>query len=285
MKPHLQRSQRVALSGLLPHPPVVLPEVGGEQSARCRATTLACERFAQLFVSSRPRRLILTSPHAPRHCEAFGLSSGERLEGDLGEFSAERVRIALPADEELVAALSDAAQREGIPCWRFSGQALDHGSVVPLSFLTRAGWRGPTTVISLPWYPQASQLAGFGRALAHCLERLDGPSALVASGDMSHRVLPGAPAGFHPRAAAFDERVRASVEAGALDDLARLDPRWRGQVAEDVVDSAALVIAALPTQRRGTRVLSYEHPFGVGYLVAVFHQALSGPRDVAGDLA
>jgi hypothetical protein len=43
-------------------------------------------------------------------------------------------------------------------------------------------------------------------------------------------------------------------------------------VAEDVVDSATVVVAALPPQRQGTRVLSYEHPFGVGYLVAVFHE-------------
>jgi len=273
--PPLQLTQ-IALCGLLPHPPVALPEVGRDQSQRCRATTQACRRFAQLLAASNARRLLLVSPHAPRHRDAFGVSCGPRLEGDLGEFYASRVSIDVPADEELAAALTDEAQHEGIDCWRFSGATLDHGSVVPLSFLCEAGWQGPTAVASLPWSPPPDQLDAFGRAIARTLERLQGPTALVASGDMSHRVLPGAPAGFHPRAAAFDERVREFVAAGALDDLPRLDPHWRDQVAEDVVDSAAVVIAALPAQRCGTRVLSYEHPFGVGYLVAVFHQGSGG---------
>ena len=276
--PSIQPTQ-TALCGLLPHPPVAIPEVGREQSARCRATTRACRRFAELLVASRPRRLLLVSPHAPRHRDAFGLSCGPALQGDLGEFYASRVTVDLPADEELAAAAAEAAACEGLPCWRFSGATLDHGSVVPLSFLVQAGWEGPTAVASLPWSPQPERLEAFGRALGCAARLLGGPTALVASGDMSHRVLPGAPAGFHPRAAAFDERVRAFVEEGSLDQVARIDPRWREQVAEDAVDSAAVVVAALPRERHGTRVLSYEHPFGVGYLVAVFHQGSAGAAE------
>jgi aromatic ring-opening dioxygenase LigB subunit len=272
MSLHLSHPAGTALCGLLPHPPVAIPEVGREQSGRCRATTQACRHFAERLVESRPRRVVLVSPHAPRHADAFGLSCGPRLQGDLGEFYASAVEVDLPTDEELAEVVERAADREGVPCWRFSGAALDHGSVVPLSFLVRAGWSGPTLVTSLPWSPGPERLTAFGRALARAAQELAGSTALVASGDMSHRVLPGAPAGYHPRAAAFDERLREFVEAGALEDLARIDPRWREQVAEDVVDSATVVVAALPPRRQGTRVLSYEHPFGVGYLVAVFHE-------------
>jgi aromatic ring-opening dioxygenase LigB subunit len=275
--PLLHRDQ-LALCGLLPHPPVAIPAIGRDQAARCLATTRACERFAERLVGSRPARLVLVSPHAPRHRHAFGLTSCERLRGDLAELAEPGVAVDLPCDPALVDRLEREAEQQGLACWRFSGATLDHGSVVPLSFLAGAGWNGPTTVISLPWSPPASEITAFGRALAHAAQQVDGPVALVASGDMSHRVLPGAPAGFHPRAAAFDQRVRELIEAGALESLPSLDARWRGQAAEDVLDTAALVIAALPEELRGTRVLSYEHPFGVGYLVAIFHEGSATPQ-------
>ncbi|MFQ5749633.1 MAG: AmmeMemoRadiSam system protein A [Planctomycetota bacterium] len=264
--------------GLLPHPPIVVPEVGGERTGECIQTTRACREFARRLTAARPGALLLVSPHSPRRPGAFGIWDGDRLRGDLAAFRAPRARLELPADSALRERIERAARKRGIPTWRIPAGPLDHGAVVPLWFLVEAGWRGPTAVVSLPM-PGSGDLSAFGEALAEALQEGQGPhrSALVASGDMSHRALPGAPAGFHPRACDFDRTVVELVREGRLPDLQELDPELRELAAEDVVESSLVAGAALGFRVQGPEVLSYEHPFGVGYLVAVFFAEQPGP--------
>ena len=270
---------RPIISVLLPHPPIAVPAVAGERGARCAATTEACRRVAERLVAQVPDRLVLISPHTPRDRRAFGFvgdrRAGDRLRGDLGRFGAPGAGVDLPSDVELATRLGGQASASGPELRRLPNQPLDHGAVVPLSFLVEAGWSGPTTVIALPWQHSAVDGRRFGRRLANALADIGGRTALVASGDMSHRCLPDAPAGFHPRAVEFDRELTRLVAAGDFAAIARIDPELRELAAEDTSETALIVTAAHDFEARGAEVLSYEHPFGVGYLVAVFYDRSS----------
>lgn len=269
--------------GLMPHPPIIVPSVGGDRHAECRATYDACRLFARRLMGSKPRRLFLVSPHSPRRQRSFGLWGGERLRGDLARFGAAGARVDLANDPEQLAALEAALKAEGLECWTIpphghepgldQGAFLDHGAVIPLWFLQQAGWEGPTVVASLPWQCEPEHLETFGRALSSALDALAEPTAVVASGDMSHRLLPGAPAGYDPKAIEFDHQLTDLAGRGALDRFASIDSTLREQAAEDAADTCILVASALGNRPRGAEVLSYEHPFGVGYLVAIFWDA------------
>lgn len=262
-------------SGLLPHPPIVVPAVGGERGVNCRATTGACREFARALVAARPARMLLVSPHSPRQPGSFGLWSGARLHGDLGRFAAAEARVALPNDALLLTALERTCAERSIATWRIPSGPLDHGAVVPLWFLREAGWRGPTSIVSLPW-TEGEKSRGtdsaheFGMAVAESFARAGGEFALVASGDLTHRGDRGAPAGYHPRAAEFDEALEDCLRRGELEQLTKIPPSLRALAAEDAVESCVLVAAAHRFEPRAHRVLSYERPFGVGYLVAIF---------------
>lgn len=284
--PHPRGRLGLTFSGLLPHPPIVVPAVGRERGEDCRRTTDACRELAALLVASAPEHLVLVSPHSPRRRGAFGWWGGGRLRGDLGRFGAPRSRVDLPGDEAFLAALRQRAEGHGLPLWKIDEVELDHGAVVPLWFLVEAGWEGPTTVLSLPW-PETSdelesgELVLFGRTVAKSAAALGEPWALVASGDMTHRAKRGAPGGYHPRAVEFDELVESHVARGALEDLLRIPAELRELAGEDVVASSVLVAAAHDFTPREHRVLSYERPFGVGYLVAAFHRAPAAAEGAA----
>ena len=276
-------SWRPAISVLLPHPPIAVPAVSGDRGFRCQQTTEACRQVAKKIVDLAPERLILISPHTPRDRRAFGLVGGDRLFGDLGRFGAPATGFDLPGDPELATSLehtlsthrhSDGAN-DAPELRRLPSQALDHGAVVPLFFLAEAGWTGATTVIALPWQHSAAVGRRFGRRLAQALAAIDGEAVLVASGDMSHRCLPDAPAGFHPRAAEFDRELTRLVAAGEFAAIAQIDPELRELAAEDTSETALIVTAAHDFDSHGAEVISYEHPFGVGYLVAVFYDGSS----------
>jgi MEMO1 family protein len=268
----------LTFAGLLPHPPIVVPAVGGERGVDCRRTTDACRRFATELLATDPERLILVSPHSPRVSGAFGCWSGERLVGDLGRFGASQEQVDLPRDGTFVAALEETAGEQSIPLEAIPSDGLDHGAVVPLWFLCEAGWKGPTSILSLPWPVggqeiDATELACFGGAVERSAEAIGGRYALIASGDMTHRGKRGAPAGYHPRAAEFDTLFVDRVTRGELSELSTIPADLRELAAEDVVDTSVLVTAAHDFLPHAHRTISYECPFGVGYLVAVFYDA------------
>lgn len=240
-------------AGLMCHAPIVHPEVAGAEAARCRHTTRAMRELAERAVQSAPDRLVLVSPHSPRHRERFSAWTG-RHRGDLGRFRAPQLAVDLPDAPEIAAGLHLGPI--------LSDEPLDHGAMVPLSFLWAAGWRGPTAILALPW--RQGDEASLGAALG----ALDGRTAVIASGDMSHRLIPGAPAGYNPQAASFDQ---AFVQALAADDWAgALAAEPRALAAEDVVASTAFAMGAAGAPLNA-ELLSYEGPWGVGYCEAVLY--------------
>ncbi len=259
--------------GLLPHPPIIVPEVGRERLADCRATVDACRELTRRLMAARPDRLFMVSPHSPRRGSAFGLWTGHHLRGDLGRFNAPATAIDLVNDNEALRALARTASENNIKTWAIAEQFLDHGAVVPLWFLVEAGWDGPTTLVSLPTRPTPASMGALGRTVAAAYQPLAGRAAFIASGDMSHRVLPDAPAGFHPRAIEFDHALTDLIAQGQLDQIAAIDPELRELAGEDAADASMIVAAAISDRQRGSEVISYEHPFGVGYLVAVLHDS------------
>jgi aromatic ring-opening dioxygenase LigB subunit len=251
---------------LMPHAPIVIPAVAGADQARVRATTTACRTAARRLLTHSPRTLVVVSPHAPRQPTAFGVWTGDRLRGDLAAFGVPAT-IDLANDTATATGIERAAAALGVATWRIPPRPLDHGALVPLWFLVEAGWHGPTCVTSLPGESPSGTLATFGRAIRGVLGAR--PSVLVASGDMSHRLQPGAPAGFDPRAHEFDDWLRQLVAVGRLESVASIDASLRALAAEDAADSVLVAAGAIAGERHGCRVLSYEHPFGVGYLVAI----------------
>ena len=240
-------------SALMCHAPIVLPAVGGARSGLCAATTRAMREVAARAVDSAPDRLVLVSPHTPRHPVAWAAWTGPHC-GDLSSFGAPELAIELPDAPEAAAAVGAEPVAEG---------GLDHGAMVPLLFLWEAGWRGPTALLGLPWQDPPDS-AAVGRALA----TLPGRTAVIASGDMSHRLKPGAPSGFHPRAQRFDDAFVAGLRGD--DWSAAVAAEQRGVAAEDVVDSVRVAMAAVPGPLNA-EVLSYEGPWGVGYTEAILY--------------
>lgn len=241
----------VCFAALMCHAPIVVPAVGGDRAAQCASTTRAMTEIARRAVGSQPDRLVLVSPHSPRHPTRWGLWSG-RHRGDLGGFGAPGVATDLPDDPALGAAFDFEP---------IAPDRLDHGAMVPLAFLAEAGWRGPTSIVAWPWDedPDCGEL---GRAIAG----LPGRTALIASGDMSHRLKPGAPSGFDPRAQRFDDAFVAGLRA--QDWAAAIQAEQRAVAAEDVIVSTKLAMASVDGPRHA-EVLSYEGPWGVGYTEAI----------------
>lgn len=256
-----------------PHPPIMVPEVGGAEARVTSASAQALERAAELLHAFRPDTLVLMSPHAPVTRGAFVIDDSARTAGDLGAFGAPSVSFDLPGDPELATAIIRRAHSEDIPVVARSESplldpgTLDHGAMVPLSFLDREG-RYPLVELSLSFLP-LSVHRDLGAVVRDAAARLGRRIAFVASGDCSHRLTRDAPAGWSPHAATFDAQLVALLSRGDFEGLEHIDPPLIEAAGECGLRSFITLGGFLTATDARTRVLAYEGPWGVGYLTAV----------------
>lgn len=257
---------------LMCHAPIVIPALGRQDTRRCHSTTEAMAQAARRLAASGAERVAVLSPHAPRNSGAYGYFPGPGLYGDFGRFGEPELAATFTADPDGSAAVARRAAREGLSLVPLRGP-LDHGALVPLWFLRDAGYAGKVSVFGFPWDPGPADHRRFGIALRAALDGLGSPWALLASGDCSHRLIPGAPSGYDPRAKDFDAKLAEGVRKGREASLSVELAALRELAGEDVVDSLEIASAVIGADRNGREVLSYEGPFGVGYLIAVLQEA------------
>jgi aromatic ring-opening dioxygenase LigB subunit len=83
-------------------------------------------------------------------------------------------------------------------------------------------------------------------------------------------LTPDAPNGYSPRGREFDERLVTLVKKYDVEGILKFDPQLAAEAAQDSLWSIAILLGALSGSPVKPEVLSYEGPFGVGYMTAVF---------------
>lgn len=253
--------------GIAPHPPVMVPEVGGASAEEVRDSIEAMRELTERINACGAESIILISPHAPLEEHAFVAYDGPRLRGDFANFRAPHATVDVPLDAELLDAIEEAAKEEVFRVTRLKARELDHGTAVPLYFLVRNGWGGRCVALGYSFLSDEDHLR-FGVCVARAVEKLGRATAFVASGDLSHRLKPGAPAGFNPEARRFDEEVVKALRECEPARVAKIDKNLRRLAGECGYRSMLVAIGASSKLEQDCEVLHYEAPFGVGYLVA-----------------
>ncbi|MDT7780207.1 MAG: hypothetical protein QOC99_2719 [Acidobacteriota bacterium] len=260
-------SSPLVFVGIAPHPPVMVPEVGGAQAEEVRASIEAMRDFAGRIKSCGAETVVLISPHAPLEESSFVAYGGTRLRGDFANFRAPQTIVEAPLDVELLNAIQQAASDEQYRVIQLKSRDLDHGTAVPLYFLLRGGWGGSVVALGYSFLSNDDHVH-FGRCIRRAIEKIKRPVAFVASGDLSHRLIPGAPAGFHPEAHRFDEQVVEALRLNTPGRIFHIDRSLRRLAGECGYRSMLVALGVSAESTPECEVIYYEAPFGVGYLVA-----------------
>jgi AmmeMemoRadiSam system protein A/AmmeMemoRadiSam system protein B len=245
----------------------MVPEVGREAVAEVRGSIDAMRVFTERIIASRAETVVLVSPHAPLEAHAFVAYQDAQLYGDFANFRAPDTKVEAPLDEELLTQIAREAAEQSYQVLGVKGCYLDHGTAVPLYFLLRNGWRGSLVALGYSFLSNEDHLR-FGACIKQAVERTGRPVALVASGDLSHRLKLGAPAGYNADAHLFDEEVVESLRACQPARIIAIDQDLRKMAGECGYRSMLIAFGATQGVAPACEVLHYEAPFGVGYMVA-----------------
>src|SRR5918993_2986418 len=99
----------LVFSGIAPHPPIMVPEVGRESIAGVVHSIDAMAELTKRLIDSGSESVILISPHAPLEVDSFVAYEGPEVYGDFSNFNAPETRFAVTVDEELLSAIKRAA--------------------------------------------------------------------------------------------------------------------------------------------------------------------------------
>ena len=259
---------------VLPHPPLIVPQVGRGTQQQVQKTIDAYREAAAWIVSLSPDTVIVISPHAEMHGDYIHLSPGGQAKGNLGQFGAREISFDITYDEELTRQIAGLAHAQGLPAGAQGEREpeLDHGTMVPLHFLREAAGG------SLPYRFVRIGLSGLpfeahyrlGTLITQAAEKLQRKLCVIASGDLSHYLRKDGPYGFRQEGPRYDAQVMDILARGTFDELLMMPEAFCEQAGECGQRSFLIMAGCLDGFRVEARQLSYEGVTGVGYGVCLF---------------
>lgn len=257
----------------VPHPPLIVPAVGGGQEAEIADTVAAYEEVARRAAAHEPDLIVVVSPHAPLYRDGFFIADTETETGTLAAFGQPDARITTRTDLAFARAVADRLSRRSIPVAGAPAhhEEIDHATYVPLHFLGQAIDLTQVAVVRIglsALSPSDHQFLGL--SITRAAEDLGRRAVLIASGDLSHRLKEDGPYGFNEAGPTFDRAITELFADGQLRGLFALDPTLCDDAAECGLRSFQIMAGALEGLPFTPELLSYEGPFGVGYGVAAF---------------
>lgn len=262
----------LVFAALSPHPPLLIPEVGGSDCEKVQDTVKALEELGDEIEKVDPEVIVVMSPHNLIYPNMFNINSMARLTGNFGQFGAPGITFTFNNDLELSKKIVGKADKEKIPVVPYDNGnpnfELDHGTLVPLYFLTM-GLGQHISVLPIAYsFADKSTHFVFGQLLRDIFEDYPQKVAFIASGDLSHRLLE------NPDIAAvgqkFDQTIVESLKNKNAEAILAISNETRETAGECGYNSIITLLGVLDAQKYQPEILNYEAPFGVGYLAANF---------------
>ncbi|WP_371365900.1 hypothetical protein SRRS_04890 [Sporomusa rhizae] len=263
---------------LMPHPPIMVPEVGKNELDQVKATVSAVTQAAELLREGNPQTVVIITPHGPVFEDSVTVSIHPRLKGNMAQFGAPDVTLGFETDNLLIKHIIRSCQRLGINLQELTDDIaknyrvalrLDHGAFVPLYYLSKAGFKGQIVHLTMGILPY-EEMYTFGKAVQAAIGNVDKRVAVIASGDLSHRLIPGAPAGYSPKGAEFDRQVVEALKRIDVKALLNMDRNLIEEAGECGLRPIFFLLGVMGGLDAETILSSYEGPFGVGYAVTLY---------------
>ena len=256
---------------MVPHPPMIVPEVGRGSEKQVEKTIKAYEKVADQIAALKPETIIISSPHSVMYSDYFHISPGTGAVGSFAEFGAPQISFDIEYDEELVKLVAGKAESAGFPAGTLGEKnpSLDHGTMVPLWFILKKYKDIKLVRIGLSGYDLLKHYE-YGKMIREAVESLGRRVVYVASGDLSHKLQDYGPYGFAEEGPLYDKRIMDVCSAARFGELFDFDENFCEKAAECGHKSFVIMAGALDGQAVEATQYSHEDVTGVGYGICSF---------------
>ena len=257
---------------MVPHPPMIVPDVGRGSEAQITETTRAYEQVADEIAALKPETIIITSPHSIMYSDYFHISPGKGANGSFAGFGAPQTAFEAQYDEELVREICRIADERDFPAGTLGerDKNLDHGTMVPLWFIEQKYRDFNLVRIGLSGLPLADNYR-LGQMIREAVDNTGRRAVIVASGDLSHKLQDYGPYGFAEEGPQYDERIMDVCGRAAFEELFDFSESFCDKAAECGHRSFVIMAGAFDGLDVQATVLSHQDVTGVGYGICTFY--------------
>ncbi|AJG97988.1 hypothetical protein LF65_01376 [Clostridium beijerinckii] len=258
---------------LMPHPPIIIPDIGKGEEKKIEETSLACNKIGREVADIKPDTIIIITPHATMFSDAISISDEERISGDLSQFRCTNIKMDIPIDKEFNVKLGTACHVEGIPSVLVDSELLrrynvnyelDHGSIVPLYFINK--YYNDYKLVHITYSMIGDiNLYKFGMEIKNVAEKLNRKAVIIASGDLSHKLKEEGPYSYSPYGELFDKALLCNLEKGDVLGVFNMNRTMISEAGQCGLNSVYILLGAMEGKEIKGELLSYQGTFGVGY--------------------
>lgn len=255
----------IVFSALVPHPPLLIPTIGKDNLSFVKKTITAMERLSEELYAAKPDTIVIISPHGPMLADAFALNIAPKFAVGFKDFGDLATIVPVKGDVGLAHHFKEILEGK-LPVVLINRPELDHGAGVPLYFLMKNASQRSVSLVPISYSLLDYQTHyEFGRLLQEDMINDTKRLAIIASGDLSHRLTADAPAGFSHWAKKFDELLVQKLLKKDISGILHLDNDLIEEAGECGLRSLIIMLGMLNSMRFTPELYSYEGPFGVGY--------------------
>lgn len=260
---------------MVPHPPIILPEIGRGEEKKIQQTTDAYTAVAKQIATLEPELIIITSPHTALYSDYFAISPGTEAHGDMGSFNAAQVTFSQTYDEEFTTALSRLCKENNLAAGtegeRPKYKPLDHGTMIPLYFINKYYSSKKYKLVRIGLSGQSfKKHYELGQYIRQTINALNRRAVIVASGDLSHVLKADGPYGYKAAGPVYDKQIMSVMEQAHFEQLLEFDYDFIEEAAQCGHRSFIIMAGALDRTAVTVKRLSYEGTFGVGYGICTY---------------
>ncbi|MBR3642085.1 MAG: AmmeMemoRadiSam system protein A, partial [Parasporobacterium sp.] len=257
---------------LVPHPPMIVPQIGRGSEEQVLETIRAYEQVADEIASLRPETILISSPHATMYADYFHISPGRAARGSFASFGVPDISFLETYDEEIVRRIDSLAREWHVEAGMLgeTDPLLDHGTMVPLWFIRQKYNDFKIVRIGLSGLPLADHYK-LGMLIREVVEATGRKAVFVASGDLSHKLQEYGPYGFAPEGPQYDRELMDVCARGAFGELLDFDEGFCDRAAECGHRSFVIMAGTMDAQSVRANALSHQDVTGVGYGICTFY--------------
>ena len=261
----------ILASFMVPHPPLIVHEVGLDREEKIRKTIDSYTEIARQIGDLKPDTIIVSSPHAPFFRDYFYLPNKGRAIGSFERFGAKEVSFDIPYDVELIKEIETISKDNNFPCGRVEDdEPLDHGTMVPLYFVNKYLSNYKLAVIGLSSISLEANYK-MGTIIKEAINNLNRRVVYIASGDLSHKLQEDGPYGFIKEGPIYDEKIMDVMKNARFNELLEFDLDLLDKAAECGHRSFIMMSGALEKTKVTPKYYSHEDITGVGYGICSYY--------------
>ena len=264
---------------LMPHPPIIIPEVGKGAEKEVSKTIESCRKVGDIIEESDAETIVIITPHGPVFRDAVAMINTDTISGDFSNFEAPEVTLIYDIDLALTKEIIEITSDNKIAVASIDEKTsklynvelnLDHGAMVPLYYADKK--RNHKLVHITYGMLSPIELLKFGTSIRAAIEKLDKKVAVIASGDLSHTLIENGPYPYNPHGREFDNLLIKILSEGRMKDIFDINKKLSTEAGQCGLRSLYILAGIINTSTVNSKFFSYEGNFGVGYSIFQFSE-------------